>query len=555
MGSLREPLVLNDDGTLSAAEKQLVGDWLRTRLHTYHPRCVEPTWIPGANEVHQLLTKGTSTLKRRYNSCAVKASAVVWGWLGIESVAGRVSSEVVRPRQGGTSQAHWQWTAMVEGGWLPTTGSTSEVQRRERILSCMYRCVGVSGSSGQWVFGPRSTWHLMQMLRRHYRPGTAGMDLLSLDIALLVQQGVFTGDCLRRRAGRGVDTAWWGRVLALASEDSSLISVRALTQLSNTVERWYRDSTSPSEPSLKRGLTSPRVLWVLDLFSGFRSLDCPVQAALQGYCRAGDIVRCIGLDICERLVRGEEVIEPDLCLDFLDDDSLPAKGVVQRIASDIGLHLGCLVHVHASSPCDTNSRADASNRTRFCGYRDWHAPHCDPLSTSLTTPEHQQLAQAHDKLEQKLFTTLVTESSVFHFCFGVENPVGAMARKRHVGRLLDAGKLIRVTVDHCNFAPADEPSYGKATDYFTNFPWGAVGHSGDGRCGKSGVRTGKQCQHGYVNAATGRWKHHYTIGQKSTNEISGPGLHRRSQKNHLPFHECHEMLLASAAHWYAHSRP
>ena len=126
---------------------------------------------------------------------------------------------------------------------------------------------------------------------------------------------------------------------------------------------------------------------------------------------------------------------------------------------------------------------------------------------------------------------------------------GAMARKRHVMHHLEGAKVQRSTVDHCNYTPADLLSYAKATDYFNNFDWRPIGDSGDGRCGRSGRRTGVKCNHGWQNELTGRWKHYNTIAQESHNEISGDGYHRKASKNHLPFAECTEFLRIAAELW------
>ena len=66
---------------------------------------------------------------------------------------------------------------------------------------------------------------------------------------------------------------------------------------------------------------------------------------------------------------------------------------------------------------------------------------------------------------------------------------GAMVRKQHVQDHLAAGVVQRATVDHCNYVPAAELSYAKATDYYNNLAWQPTGYSGDGRCDRNGVRT------------------------------------------------------------------
>jgi len=149
---------------------------------------------------------------------------------------------------------------------------------------------------------------------------------------------------------------------------------------------------------------------------------------------AGTRVICIGLDICTRQVRCTEFIEPDWCVDLLDHDLLPPGSIIESISDHFNLEVCDLVHVHASPPCITNSRADASNVNRGCGYRDWHSAHCIPLRSSTrdpvpqgyTTVEHRKLAVLHDSLEKKLLSSLMSESLEHGFTFTVENPVGVV---------------------------------------------------------------------------------------------------------------------------------
>jgi len=267
------------------------------------------------------------------------------------------------------------------------------------------------------------------MLRRNYPPGMTGVDLLALDISLLTVGGKLSGDCLRYRAGGSLDTEWWPRILRAIAADDLPVSCESISLLEPVVQQWYipnlasvRTTTLPAE----------RTLWVLDLCCGFRSLDDPVMSVLKPLAGAGTRVICIGVDICPRQVRCSEVIEPDWCVDLLDHALLPPGSIIESISTYFNLAISDLVHVHASPPCITNSRADASNLNRGCGYRDWHSQHCIPLQSSThdpipqghTTVAHRKLALLHDSLEKKLFSSLITESLEHGFTFTVENPVG-----------------------------------------------------------------------------------------------------------------------------------
>ena len=566
------PAGLSKGSALPVSERKIVGNWLSTRLSFYHQKVGKNQRSPGQQAVEKLMQSGLSPLKRRYQKTGVSAYAVAWGWLGREKLLRRIDSSVFRPKQGGTAQQGWLWSAMIEGGWLTSTPHYIEKQRQERLVSCLPRCAGATMTNSSWCLGSHCLTSLHQMLRRHYPLGPLGVDLLALDVAALVIKGILTGDCLRYRSGGNLDTAWWCRLLAGIAENDLPVSSETVLSLEATVKQWYYEAPS-IPPVIPKAQETERTLWVLDLCCGFRSLDEPVRAVLTPLAGIDTRVLCIGLDICPRQIRCSEYIEPDICSDLLDDEAMPPGSIVESVSIQVGLDLQDLVHVHASPPCTTNSRADASNLNRGCGYRNWRSAHCKPLhsSTSSTTPngyttvQHRQLAVEHDRLERKLFSSLLTESSKHHFTFTVENPVGtsvirprltltqlgsgAMARKLHVQRLMDSGLLHRATVDHCNFTPADELSYAKATDYFNNFDWHPTGASGDGRCGRNGRRTGVKCTHGWQNEVTGRWKHHNTIAQESHNEISGEGYHRKASKNHLPLAECTAFLQVAAELW------
>ena len=435
---LQEPTTPFDSIVLTVSERRAVSSWLSTKLQSYQSKVSKSRLLPGQIAVDALLRSGLSSLKRRYRKTPIAAHAVVWGWLGREQLLGRIDQGVSRMRQGGIQQEGWKWSAMLEGGWMSETQTNGEVQRLERIISCLPRCPGAtyddSSDGGTYVLGPHSLTLLHQMLRRHYPHGTGGVDLLALDVAVLVLKGQLTGDCLRYQCGGHLDVLWWSRIKQAIVQDDLAVSRSTVSELDAAVCHWYqvRVSTTWKSTDLPSVLSPEKVFWVLDICCGFRSLNAPVKCAGADLVARGGRLRCIGLDIVPHQIRHTETISPDWCVDLLDGQLLPRGQIVSSVCRHFGLNMHYLLHVHASPPCDTNSRADASNLNRGCGYRDWHSLHCMPLPSSTDTPPaaghtteaHRQLAVQHDWLERKLFQSLLGEATAHGFSWTVENPVG-----------------------------------------------------------------------------------------------------------------------------------
>ena len=428
-----------DTLVLPSSERQAVGDWLSFKLQSCQAKISKAKSLPSQTAVDSLLRSGLSPLKRRYFKTKLSAHAVAWGWLGWQHLLGKIDPTIERMRQGGTPQQGWSLSAMLEGGWVADSNSctATELQRMERIISCLPRCPGAtydsSSKGGTYILGPHSLTLLHEMLRRHYTASSGGVDLLAVDVAVLVLKGQLTGDCLRYQCGGHLDIHWWGRVTRAIIKDGLAVSRSTINLLDSAVKVWYSvKSCAASVVSARPAITCKKVYWVLDICCGFRSLDKPVDAAGACFIDRGGSLRCIGIDIVPCQVRHTETIFPDWCVDLLDDQLLPRGKIVSSICQYFGLNLHLLLHVHASPPCDTNSRADASNLNRGCGYRDWHSPHCLPLPASCTNPppsgytteSHRRLAVQHDALERKLLHSLIKESTAYRFSYTVENPVG-----------------------------------------------------------------------------------------------------------------------------------
>ena len=363
-------------GTIPETEQRVVGEWLHQRLHHYQGELTTSALIPGQKAVTKLLQSGLSELKRRYRGKPASAHSVAWAWLGHEYCAGRLQPSVVRYKQGGREQSEWAWSAMLDGGWISKDAHNREKKRHEYIFLTLPRCAGVFLVGHCWYFEHQAMASLYQMLRRHYPARRSGVDLLTYDILSLGKQEKVCGDILRLKPGGSVDFAWWDRVKSVISNFSNA-DYSQLSEIEAYVTLLY-DSASHrlSSPSSVDKPISYRTFWVLDLCCGFRSLDLPVAEVLKELAVAGDEIRCVGLDACAHQIMGERVGIPDFCGDLLDDQTLPPLYIVESLSVYLGLSMQYLVHVHASPPCLTNSRADASNVNRGCGYRDWHSPFC-----------------------------------------------------------------------------------------------------------------------------------------------------------------------------------
>ena len=241
----------------------------------------------------------------------------------------------------------------------------------------------------------------------------------------------------------------------------------------------------------------------------------------------------------------------------MDEYAFPSGNIVGTIANEWSLHISNLAHTFMSTPCQTNSKADASNRNRQCGYRDWRHPHCPPLpigsGMGFTTLEHRQLAVLHDALEVKVIVGIATEAEEKRFTFSAENPVGALQRKQHMNIFSTGDRghsMLRTSrVNYCAYGG----HYMKNTHMFHNMPgYQPKGTSGNGLCAKKGNGIKVPCPAGHI--VEGKFLHYYTIGRESSKEFVTEKVSRRKGKNAIPTMLTSEMTCAALDDWCKHNK-
>ena len=299
-------------------------------------------------------------------------------------------------------------------------------------------------------------------------------------------------------------------------------------QTHSPVEVDSHQSHSPSGDSTTSevGNDSPLKLWVADLCCGYRTREkvC-VSFSVPGV--EAPIVY-IGVDQEAFKAVANGVVCPDFCADLLDDEIFPPGHVLQSLADMYDLPMEGLVHVFLSTPCESNSRLSECNKTTSGAFRQWKKSGTPPLPVSnllpipkgFTTQANHDKAVLHDKLEQKLISSILQESKVHHYTFSFENPKGCFEKKTWSQVFQCTGPSLRVVdVNHCAYGHI----FLKHTQYFTNLSsayWVPKGLTGDGRCGQNGTRKCKsglvsRCLVGYVKASTKRWNHTYCLGQEA----------------------------------------
>ena len=205
-----------------------------------------------------------------------------------------------------------------------------------------------------------------------------------------------------------------------------------------------------------------------------------------------------------------------------------------------------------STPCQTNSKADASNRNRQCGYRDWRSPHCKPLPVGMgkgfTTHAHRALALLHDRLEKKVIRGIEYEAKHCATTFSAENPVGALQRKQHMKDVACEPHLRTHVVEYCAFGG----HYRKSTHLFHNMcDFQPCGTTGNGRCGRQGKNGRGACPVGAM--VQGRFKHNFTIARESDKEFVSAATSRKTGKNQIPELLTKEMTDHATTMWLKQS--
>jgi hypothetical protein len=548
-------------GLLTELERGRIDAWLRVRVLREGAGgqiALCPTLLQG------VLSGGSSVLQRRYKPWGLVVREVVWGWVAQLGDAGVEAGGVERLGGGGHRRSGWKLRSQVEGRWRGSLTVSEELCcRREGFLACLPLCERVHpAEGGGWVLDAGA---LSEIYNVHLVKSYLDRDLFYCDVALLCSEGLVAGNC--RRMGVGIRRAlegWWS-ALGVAEHLLEVYPYKELQVVVALLKSWENDNNGQvgfivSARALVSGQPKGRVLWVLDLCSGYQSRRSAVIGFLRQHCRDYLGVRYIGLDVLATVEAGELSVQTDLVVSLLDFDLLPKGEMLAAICSQVGLHGSWLVHIFGSTPCETNSLCSVTNnsasRSEASGYRDWNLAGHPALpavaagvvpGVGYTRSSKRRLALDHDRLERRVISDLECECPAFGISYSLENPWGSLYYKKHTRKYRDGiGARRVVEVNHCAYGGW----YMKHSLYLTDLGpscWEPHGLTLDGRCGGTGARTGVSCAVGAIGEK-GRWCHTYSIGQESGRELV-PGVHREVAKNSVPCLQTVEILHAAWGRW------
>jgi len=209
--------------------------------------------------------------------------------------------------------------------------------------------------------------------------------------------------------------------------------------------------------------------------------------------------------------------------------------MVQRICRTIGMDPAQVLLVWASTPCETFSRADASNITRGHHHRDHSNPERPPKSDDCRDLKVLK-AMEHDYFLPRLQMMVAADRQrglSYNFLF--ENPRASL-RCRPYMQICAWPRIVQVvrrTVDLCAFGHV----YKKGTDLWTSLTsWRPTGTTGDGRCHS-------RCGQGDFTP-TGSFQHFHALGVESTRAVQGKGA--TAMRNAMPTQLLREILRAAS---------
>ena len=460
-----------DGGVLTRAEQHRVHSFICAGLGLEDVSEVTLTH----EEFVAFLSRSGSSLRRRYAGWDLRSSDVCWGWAAMLAVMGRLPLAFERHYPGGQRVSSWEVSSLLSGQWIAETAANLTAVRCERLMSLCAGCPGFTAGFGSWVVDTGGLVSLYERIKRGYLRGER--ELFYLDIGVLVAKGALEGDCLRLKRGGQVDLQWLEGCL----EDKALhelVPRSAIHAQYALHQKWAFELTITALPS------SAPPYWVCDLCSGFQSMKPAVEPIVTQMLGTVPVVY-VGVDSAARLVAGERCFTPTVYGSLLDDAKFVPGRVVHCISTYLQLPIDRLIHVHLSSPCETNSPCNHSNTERGQGYRGTNGQAL-PVSAGTvpgpgeTTQAKHQLCMDHDRLEQKCYSSLVSEAEEVGFSFTGENPYGVFRIKRHIARMVTRGEVREEALNYCAYGHY----YEKLTTCLTNFSeaeWKPVGLTGDGR--------------------------------------------------------------------------
>ena len=515
--------------------------WVRSKWKLLQSEA--PRGNVSQGKVEEFVKHRCATIHRLCRGTEWSGSDAVWAALAKLQTQGEVPMDLQRKHKGGAVMVEWQKQSLQKAGWTACATRVDTAIRFEVSVEIVMHAFlnGRDSCSLPLTIKHLELSSVLRRLNNRFR-GTDGVNMFHTIIAWCATQGKLVGDIARKKTG-GARNEEWGVPAVQHLYESGLIP----GCVKSAVIDFLGKRKHEIENTTARVQQAPKgTLWVLDLCCGSKSRSVPVTTYMRR--EHGKPVMYIGVDICPNWWDGKQFIVPELVGDLADDNLFPPGNTVSSIATTLGLNMANLLHVFMSTPCQTNSKADASNRNKMCGYRDWRHPNCRPLPVGVglgfTTQWHNEMAEAHDRLEQKIIIGVMHEAADLRFSFSAENPVGAMARKEHMAIFHKRENLKVSTVNYCAFGG----HYLKATHLFHNMPaFTPKGLSGDGRCAGKGSKKRQQCPMGTI--VDGHFRHQYTIGRESTKEFKSEEVSRKRGKNELPAMLTAEMMEQAYEDW------
>ena len=199
------------------------------------------------------------------------------------------------------------------------------------------------------------------------------------------------------------------------------------------------------------------------------------------------------------------------------NDGKTAQQTLKEICDRAGIKQEDIVVAWASPPCNTYSRANASNISRGNHYRE--------ADGTPVQGEKGKTATQHDRLTKKVKEMLKIIKK-----FVMENPAGGLEKMKFMMDWEDKKKLI----DLCAYAWP----FKKATNLWTeNIDWEPKGNTGTGRCEH-------KCGQGEVNRVTGLFKHYMALAVHPERGPRGEGA--VSLKCGMPTQMLQEIMMQVA---------
>ena len=340
---------------------------------------------------------------------------------------------------------------------------------------------------------------------------------------------------LRRRAGGAKNfTAHVDRLKRYylpehldTEEQPSLVTDRAPRSRLYEVHRVIAHRVTPEgrdyqvlwEPCADNDWDTAEITWEAEA-----SLKCPER--LQEYFKEQQYIA----QISSQVQPTQDRVRP-VQADLLQGDPTT---LVARVCASVGIDPAHVLLVWASTPCETFSRADASNISRGFHHRDHQDPERPPKSDDLTDLKVLKAVE-HDRFLPRLQMMVAADRQrglSYNFMF--ENPRASL-RCRPYMQLCAWPRVVEVvhrTVDLCAFGHV----YKKGTDLWTSLTnWMPQGSTGNGKCNRA-------CGQGQFTD-TGSYQHFHALSVEPHRAVQGKGA--TAMRNAMPKHLLGEVLRSA----------